>query len=139
MFAACTSGTVLHSYKPVPVGGWERHDTVRFDLPRVEKDIDGILFIGLRTAAHVGIQDVVLAVEQRFESPSTFRLDTIRYPLSDAEGFALTPGVNHHQYEDLQLPIRLLKGQSGTVSIRHLMSHEAISGITEVGIRIDER
>ena len=135
---ACTGGTLLHSYKPLPAEGWDRCDTVCFDLPRAEKDIDGTLFIGLRTKANVGFQDIVLAVEQFDEIAGLARCDTVRYPLADAEGYALTPGVNHHQYETQQLPIHLNKGQSGSVRIHHLMTHEVISGITEVGIKINQ-
>lgn len=135
--AACNnSDTLLHSYKPLPTEGWDRRDTVCFDLPTPKKDINGTLFIGLRTTANVGYQDIVIAVEQHLEKPFTFRCDTIRYPLTDAEGFALSQGVNHHQYETQHLPIHLQKGQSGSVSIHHLMRHEVIKGITEVGIKL---
>ena len=136
--AACTGGTVLHSYKPLPREGWDRCDTVRFDLPEAERDIDGTLFIGLRTTANIHYQDVVLAVEQHLDAPFAYRCDTVRYPLADAEGFALSPGVNHHQYESQQVPFHLQKGQSGSVRIRHLMRHEVVPGITEVGIKVSK-
>lgn len=136
LLMSCTGGTVFHHYKPLPSEGWERHDTVCFDLPEFGEDIDGRLFIGLRTVAHVGMQEVVLAVEQCSDSAGILRRDTVRYPLTDAEGYALTGGVNSHQYENQQLPILLRKGKSTTIRIHHLMTHELIPGITEVGIRI---
>ena len=108
------------------------------DLPKAERDIDGTLFVGLRTAANLRYRDVVLAVEQRLTSPLFYRCDTVRYLLTDDEGFALSPGVNHHQYESQHVPFHLQKGQSGSVRIRHLMRHEVIPDITELGIRIDE-
>ena len=138
LFTSCTDRTLFHAYKPLPAEGWERRDTVCFDVPQTDEDTDGTLFIGLRTAAHVGIQNVVLAVEQRGEAGDILRQDTIHYPLNDAEGNALTGGVNHHQYETQQLPFHMKKGQSGSVRIHHLMSHEILSGITEVGIRINK-
>ena len=138
LLSACTGGTVLHSYKPLPAEGWERCNTVCFDIPKAEADIDGSLFIGLRTAAHIGIEEVVLAVEQYSETSGLLRRDTVRYPLNDDEGNALTGGVNYHQYENRQLPILLQKDKSAAVRIHHLMTHEVISGITEVGIRIDK-
>ncbi len=137
LFVSCTGSTVFHSYKPLPKEGWERRDTVSFHVPKVEEDIDGRLTIGLRTLADIGIQDVVLAVEQTGDAEGVSRCDTIRYPLTDAEGYALTGGVNNHQYETQLLPIRLRKGKAATVRIHHLMSKEMISGFTEVGIRIE--
>ena len=136
LLVSCTDGTVLHSYKSLPAEGWERCDTVCFDVPQQAKDINGTLFIGLRTTAHIGIQDIVLVVEQRLEAPAACRCDTIRYPLTDNEGYALAGGVNNHQYETQHLPIHLKKGQSGTIRIHHLMRHEVISGITEIGIKL---
>ena len=136
--SACTGGTAFHRYKPLPPEGWDRRDTVQFDLPKAERDIDGTLFVGLRKTANLRYRDVVLAVEQRLMSPLFYRCDTVRYLLTDDEGFALSPGVNHHQYESQHVPFHLQKGQSGSVRIRHLMRHEVIPDITELGIRIDE-
>ena len=137
--AACTDGTLLHSYKPVSAEGWDRRDTVCFDVPKADTDISGTLFIGLRTKANIGMQDIVLAIEQRNDSAGLCRKDTLRYPLTDAEGYSLARGVNLHQYETLRLPFRMKKGESRSVRIHHLMAHEEIGGITEVGIRINKR
>ena len=134
---SCTGNTLYHSYQSLPVEGWERRDTVCFEVPKAEEDISGTLFIGLRTVAHVGIQDVVLAVEQCDEMGAVCRCDTVRYPLTDTEGNALAGGVNIHQYETKHLPLLLRKGNSTTIRIHHLMRHETLSGLTELGIRIE--
>ena len=133
---SCTGGTMFHSYKPLPKECWERCDTVCFNLPQQTEDISGTLTVGLRTKANISIQDIVLAVEQRTEDAEVLRCDTVRCPLTNSEGNALTGGVNLHQYETKQLPLRLRKGQRGTICIHHLMSREEISGITEVGIKL---
>ena len=137
LLASCTSGTLFHSYKPLPKEGWERRDTVCFDVPQAERDINGTLTIGLRTVTYVGMRDVVIAVDQCDGTAVVCRCDTIRYSLTDAEGNALTGGVNTHQYETQHLPIFLHKGKSATVRIHHLMTRETIIGITEVGIKIE--
>ena len=137
--AACTDGTVFHSYKSLPREGWERRDTVVFRIPEPAEDIDGTLTIGLRMTAPVALQDVVLAVEQADEAGKVCRCDTIRYPLSDAEGDALGQGVNAIQYETQHLPFRLRKGQATTLRLRHLMTRETIPGITELGIKVDRQ
>ena len=136
LLASCVSGTTFHSYKPLPAEGWERCDTVCFDLPQAVADFKGTLTIGLRTVAHVGMQDIVLAVEQCDEATVICRCDTIRYPLTNAEGEALTPGVNNHQYETQHLPVSMKKGKGGSVRIHHLMTPETVRGITELGIKI---
>ena len=137
IIASCIGGTYFHSYKPLPAEGWERRDTVCFDLPQASQDFNGTLTIGLRTKAHVGMKDIVIAVEQLTDSAEVSRCDTVRYPLTDTEGDALTPGVNHHQYETQHLPISMKKGQGGSVRIHHLMIPETVQGITELGIKID--
>ena len=135
---SCTGNTLYHSYQSLPAEGWDRSDTIRFDVPETRRGINGSLFIGLRTVAHIGFRDIVLAVEQYDDAGMVCRCDTIRYPLTDEEGNALTKGVNTRQYETQQLPLRIRKGQSGSIRIHHLMRREMISGITEVGIRIEE-
>ena len=134
---SCTGSTVFHSYKPLPAEGWDRRDTVCFDVPQQAEDIRGTLFVGLRTVAHIGIQDVALAVEQCDGAGIVSRCDTLRYPLTDAEGNALTSGINNHQYETQQLPFLMRKGKGAHVRIHHLMTPETISGITGLGIRVE--
>lgn len=136
---ACTTDTLLHRYESLPAEGWERRDTVCFDVPQQAEDFSGTLTIGLRTSANICYQDIVLAVEQVGENPKACRCDTVRYPLTDAEGNALTGGINIHQYETQHVPILLQKGKSTTVRIYHLMRHELIHGITEVGIKIESK
>ena len=139
LLTACAEDTLFHSYKPLPVEeGWERSDTVCFNLPQAEENINGKLTVGLRTVAHIGIQEVVLAVEQCNETTGFCHRDTVHYPLEDAEGKALSGGVNIHQYETQHLPISIRKGQGNTIRIFHLMTHETVYGITELGIRLDK-
>lgn len=138
--AACNnSGTMFHCYKPLPKEGWERCDTICFDVPEAKENIDGTLYVGLRTAAYIGIQDIVIAVEQAGEAGKLLRYDTIRYTLTDADGKALTGGVNKLQYETECLPFLCGKGKSISVRIHHLMRNELIPGITEVGIRVESK
>ena len=138
LLTACTGHTVAHCYKPLPAAGWEREDTVCFDVPQVEEEVSGTLFIGLRTVAYVGEQEVVLAVEQCSEAMEVLRRDTIHYPLCDADGNALEGGINYHQYESQYLPICFGGGRSATIRIHHMMRRKVVRGITDVGIRIEK-
>ena len=135
--SSCTGNTLYHHYLSLPAEGWERRDTVCFEVPKTEEGTGGILFVGLRTAAHIGMQDIVIAVEQTSEAGEILRCDTIRYALTDADGKALTGGVNKLQYETECVPFLRRKGKSHSVRIHHLMRHEVISGITEVGRRVE--
>ena len=135
-FAACTGGTVFHSYKPLPPEGWERSDTVCFSLPQAETGPGGTLTVGLRTVAHVGMQELVLVVEQCSDSATVCRRDTVHYPLENAEGNALVGGINLHQYETRHLPFSVPKDCTPTIRIHHLMTRESVRGITELGIKV---
>ena len=129
---------MFHSYKPLPAEGWERSDTVCFDMPKGEEDTEGTLFVALRTTAPSGMREVVLAVEQCSERAEVLRRDTIRCTLADDEGNATAKGINYHQHENGLLPFRLQKGERQSVRIYHLMRSEVIAGISEVGIRIEK-
>lgn len=134
--AACTGNTMFHSYKSLPADGWDRRDTVCFQLAKAKEDVCGTLTIGLRTKAHVGIRDIVLAVEQCNEKSEVIRRDTLRCPLTNAEGDALSGGVNLRQYETQGLPFLMREGKSASIRIHHLMRQETMQGITELGIRL---
>lgn len=134
---ACTGNTVFHRYQPLPAGGWDRRDTLCFCLPQAEEDVSGTLYIGLRTTARIGIRDIVLAVEQCGRDTKVCRCDTVRYPLTDAEGNALEQGVNSIQFETQCLPFVQKKGESRCIRIHHLMAQEVVTGITDLGIRIE--
>lgn len=135
--ASCIGGTFFHSYKPLPAEGWERRDTICFDLPQASQNFNGTLTIGLRTKTFISMQEVVLAVEQYNKTSGTCHCDTVRYPLTDADGFALVKGVNNHQYETQHLSFSVKEGQSITVRIHHLMRNEIVQGITELGIKAE--
>lgn len=135
---ACTGSTVYHKFHALPREGWERRDTICFDIPEAEADFDGMLAVELRTTRHVGYRDVVLSVERSFTEPAAYQCDTICYPLEDEEGFSLSGGVNRHQYATLRIPFHASEGQHCQVRIRHLMRHETLAGITEVGIRVGD-
>ena len=134
---SCTDSTLLHRYKALPTEGWDRSDSVSFFLPETVIRSGKTLTIGLRTKAQTSLRSVVLAVDWCSATSGITFTDTIFYPLSDAEGYALMPGVNHHQYETQRLPLRLSRDGEGTVSIRHLMRNDVVVGITEVGVRVD--
>lgn len=139
LLSSCTGNTLYHHFQSLPAEGWERSDTVCFDVPKAEEDMEGTLFVAFRTTAYPGIREVVLAVEQCGEDAAVFRCDTIRCTLADDEGNATVQGVNYHQYEDWPLPFSLQKDKSQSIRIHHLMRSEVISGISEVGIRIEKR
>lgn len=135
---ACMEDTLLHCYKPVSPEGWQRRDTLCFDLSASDKAMQGVLTVGLRTVADLPMQDIVLAVEQRIDSPMVFRRDTVHYPLTDAEGRPFVSGTNNLQFETQSIPFHRPAGSQGTIRIHHLMTREAVQGITEVGIRISK-
>ena len=91
-----------------------------------------------------GYEVIVVDESSTDETPDVLKLLKNDYPklyttfLPKSEGYALSKGVNTHQYEDRHLPLRLKKGKNAQIRIRHLMRHEVLSGITEIGIRIDK-
>ena len=134
--AGCTGSTLYHRYQPLPDTGWERRDTIWFDLPIAEGSLDATLSIGLRWTGDIPLEEVVIGIEQQWESSCTHHSDTIRFRLTDSEGNAVGTGINIHQSEASGAHLLLKEGLQGRIGIHHLMTREPIPGITEIGIRI---
>jgi len=136
LLACCDRSTLMHSYQPLKDNCWDRTDTVTFTLPALLQDNNYNVLIGLRLTNNFPYEQLVLQVEQDFQHPTVYRLDTIYYRLTDPSGEFAEKGVNYFQYETESLSVYLKKGQTGEIRIRHLMQKEELHGIMDVGIHI---
>lgn len=133
---ACQDGTVLHQYRPVPSTGWDKRDTVNFDLPPVLSTQTYNVVLGLRTTTEFPYQRLWLVVEQRLEQPARMRRDTVSCVIATPQGAVTGKGVNLYQHEIPLFTETLQEGQHGTLHIYHIMRREDVPGVNDVGIKI---
>lgn len=136
LLASCDKDTILHSYQPLTDNCWDRRDTITFDLPEQTQDDNCSMLIGLRLTNHFPYRQLIMLVEQDLCHPAVHKSDTIFYNLANEAGDFTEGGGNYFQIETQGLHMNLKKGQTGRISIRHLMNRESLPGVTDVGIHI---
>lgn len=139
MLSACHSKTVYNHYEHTSVAGWERNDTLSFDISAMEAGGSYLEELGLRINGEYPFMSVSLIVEQTTLPRHTMRCDTLVCSLIDERGNATGQGISHYQYV---FPLRTLKldaGESLHIAVRHDMKREMLPGITNVGIRLQKK
>ena len=121
-----------------PVDGWENSDSLVFPINTIRQDGDYCLSIGVRTSAanSYPFRTLVLSITTRIRGAEVEH-DTAYCDLTDADGDLNGQGVSLYQYVFPVSVLHFRKGQSGTVLIHHIMRRRLLSGVANIGIRIE--
>jgi gliding motility-associated lipoprotein GldH len=133
---SCTNGVVIDQYKAVADDGWKRTDTLCFRVPPVPQTADYDISLGIRHTNAFPYEGIWIVAETRLQHPKAFRHDTLYFVLCDKRGMPVGKGVNLIQAVTPLNRMRFVKGQSGSIRLRQIMSREVIPGISEVGVQV---
>ena len=127
LMAACNENTVYHSYQSLPNEGWAKSDTLSFQCPVTDS-----IPATLRLFAEV---------RNRSEYPyHNLYLFTIAINLADTTGRWLGNGWGSiYQTAVFVKSIRPLHPGNYTIKIMHGMQDEKLTGLNDVGIRIERQ
>lgn len=136
LLTACTGGKVYDHFCHTPAGGWEKNDTLAFDVNRLTEGGSYQAQVGLRIDSRFPFKALTLIVSQHvIPSGQTF-VDTLRCDLISEKGKSLGHGVGNYQYVFPLRQLPLSSGDSLHVVIRHDMMREIMPGITDVGYQL---
>ena len=139
LLTACEQRTVYNHYENTPVAGWEKNDTLSFNISPVKKPGSYIEEIGLRINNDYPFMSLNLIVEQTAYPSREFRCDTLRCSLIDKQGNAKGRGISHYQYQFHLTTLKLNKDDRLYVAIRHDMKREILPGISDIGIKLTRK
>lgn len=134
VLAACNRHLVYDKFMHTPVAGWEKNDTLLFEIPPVSQASTYQSRLELRVVDDYPFVSITLIVERHIYPRNEVRLDTLNCPLTDRRGNAAGKGISYHQYIFDMSPIQLQQGDSIHVRIRHDMKREILPGVSDVGI-----
>lgn len=134
--SSCEGGVVYDKYKPTPVDGWERSDTLVFDVPKLKDSGRYRQEIGLRINVAYPFTGLSLLVERTIEPGHRVDVDTLNCRLYDNKGNALGNGVSFFQYDFILSDGELQKGDSLHVRVSHIMMREILPGVSDIGFRV---
>ncbi len=136
---ACDGRTVYDRYRPTLIDGWEKNDTLVYDVPRLAATGPYRQEIGVRISGAYPFTGLSLLVEQTVEPGHRRRADTLSCRLYDDKGNILGRGIGSYQYDFILADAYLHKGDSLHVVIRHIMKREILPGISDIGFRMTRK
>ena len=136
ILSSCHLRTVYYQYHSTPVQGWEKNDTLLFDVPPMAEAGNYHSILGLRISKAFPFTDLYLVVEQTVLPSMTSICDTVKCNIANEDGRLKTHGVSYYQYQFPITDIKLMKGDSIHISVRHCMKRDILPGVSDIGIRI---
>ena len=136
MLVSCDDRIVFSRYESTPVRGWERNDTLSFNIDPMQETNMYAEEVGLRITGDYPFKGLSLVVEQTLHPSNIKFIDTLNCDLIDDVGHAHGKGINHYQYLFPLTTVKLDKGESVHVAIHHCMKREILPGVTDVGLTL---
>lgn len=126
---ACQENTYYHFYQPVDPTGWDKNDTLIYDLPSPLPKSHSLEFlIGIRHKDSYIYRDLWL----------TINLDTIHLYLADSTGNWSGSGLGELRQVTFPIPLQIKGDTISHIRITHIMQDNPLSGIHDIGIQIRE-
>ncbi|HEY9551152.1 MAG TPA: gliding motility lipoprotein GldH [Prevotella sp.] len=136
LLSSCNDHKVYDQYNHTPIAGWEKNDTLLFDIPPLTRDGQFGTELGLRINGAYPFMSLALIVEQTIYPEKRIQIDTINCKLIDKNGIPKGQGVNYYQYNFPITQLQLKQGDSIHVTIRHDMQREILPGISDIGFML---
>ena len=136
MLCACQQHTVCHQFHHIAGPGWDKTDTIHFDIAPLKTGGNYRLDAELRTNLEYPFRQLAIVVNQTvYPSCKTFH-DEISCNLVSEEGIIGGDGISYFQYRFHVRDIIFHQGDSIHLSLTHNMKREIMPGIADVGILI---
>lgn len=133
MCVSCNSRTIYSHYAHTPLQGWEKNDSMRFDIT-IPQEGNYLEKIGVRINNEYPFMGLTVIIDQTvYPSLQTLR-DTLDCDLVGEDGNVKGQGINHYQYEFPLKSLALHEGDSVSIRIHHTMKREILPGISDIGV-----
>ena len=137
IISACESKVTYDRYDDVSVAGWNKTDSLRFDIPPVDTTGTYNMEGGLRINGTFPFMSITLIVNTTIPNRHIARTDTVTCPTISKNGKPIGTGVNFFQTRFPITNMQLTKGDSLHITIRHGMRREELPGVINVGVKLE--
>lgn len=134
--SACTDGVVFDTYRHVHLAGWDKADTLFYDVPPMRKAGHYVQTVNMRVNDSFLFTGVTLVIDRTVEPEHRTYSDTLKCQLADNKGNTLGQGVNYYHSEFTVSEFDLAEGDSLHIGVRHIMKRETLPGIADIGLRL---
>lgn len=137
VLTACDENTVYHSYQSTPRMDGRR---VIHSFQRASKDslANLRLSVGVRNSSNYPYQNLNILIHYNLEDSTVWKTDTLKFILTDREGKWTGTGWGSLYQSALPLKDCFVKHPGNyTFKIVHEMKNEQLTGISDVGLKIE--
>ena len=135
----CNDKTMYYSYTPTPSTGWEKNDTLQFNIPVNDSLVLLYLNTEVRSSNTYPYRDLWLEVRHNLKGSDTWQVDTLQFVLADEEGKRTDQSWSCFYQKSKHLnPIFVKDTGTYVVKINHAMYDNNIKGIHDIGILISK-
>lgn len=143
--ASCNDPRTYDHYESVSLRGWLRNDTLTFDIPR-QWEGNYQLALGIRATQSYPYRSISMIMERKVinyrhrKKHETTYHDTINCEIVTNKGMlAGQDGVSNTEIRQRISSFRLNRNDSLHITIHHIMSRDAVPGISDIGIQLRKR
>lgn len=129
---ACDKQTVYHAFRSIPIEGWQRQDTICFDVNVPDSQTYYKLSVEVRNRNDYPYQNLQLSVSHQSHT------DTLQLTLADKQGIWKGEGWGGlYQTRILVGSTRIDRPGQHQFKIAYTFPDKTLQGINDVGIRLE--
>ena len=136
LLCGCQQQIAYHQFRHISEPGWDKTDTLHFDIAPLSVDGDYQLHAELRTDKDYPFQQLTIEVEETVYPSKKRYHDVIDCSLISEKGVIAGDGISYFQYQFHVRDISLHQGDSIHLSLTHKMKREIMPGVADVGVRL---
>ena len=136
-FTSCDTNTPYYHYAHTPIDGWEKNDTLRYDVQSLKKGGEHQITVALRLNGAYPFRKLYLIMEQDIYPRLQYKTDTICFDVTSKEGRFTGNGISYYQYTVPVCREHFMENDSIHITIRHAMKRDILPGISDIGIKLE--
>lgn len=140
--SSCSNTLVYDQYTHTPIAGWEKNDTLSFEIAPIVNKGYYKEELGLRITGAYPFMGLTLIIDQTIfpdkakGQEKIEKVDTVQCHLIDQNGRTTGQGISYYQYNCPINIYQLEEGDSVHVAVRHDMKREILPGISDIGLKV---
>jgi len=136
---SCNQRRIIYNhYEHTPLSGWEKNDSLCFDVKPVAEAGTYRKELGVRISNDFPFLGITMEIRQTILPSGKTTSRDIECKFIDKNGFIQGSGISLYQYSYPLDNVTLEKGDSLHIVIRHNMKREIMPGIPEIGILLEK-
>lgn len=136
---SCDRKSIYAHYEHTDTYGWEKNDTLVFNIPSLQHSQTYHEEVGIRNNHSYPFKSLTLYIEQTVYPKGEKKVYTLNCRFVDDKGFEAGSGVALYQYNFPVADIKLQAGDSLHIRVTHHMKREILPGISDVGVMLSAK